>query len=149
MSRTAPAGRRWPQPPVARHAVAMRFTEHELTLAVNGAAKSVFAARNRRRRGLDVDAAWEEMDRYQRFQIQDAVGSQVLPVLVALPDVEVAPGTRPTYSTRQIQEVVAGLVDDDLGRVRRTVTIKARTALVQTALAHLPPRSDPDALTFE
>lgn len=125
----------------------MRFTEHELTLAVTGAAKSVLAARSRRRRGTDVDTAWQAMDPYERFQLQDAVGSQVLPVMVALPEVEVAPGSRPTYSTREIQEVVSGLVDDDLGRVKRMVSIKARTALVQTALAHLPPRSDPDALT--
>jgi hypothetical protein len=41
---------------------------------------------------------------------------------------------------------VAGLVGDDLGWLRRQVTVQARTALVQTALAHLPPRLDPDAL---
>jgi hypothetical protein len=29
---------------------------------------------------------------------------------------------------------------------RRAVMVKARTALVQTALAHLPPRIDPDGL---
>ena len=142
------AGRpRWWRPTAPRHAGAMRLTEHELTLAVDGAARSVFAARNRRRRGLDVDAAWEELDRYEKFQIKDAVGSQVLPVLVALPDVEVPPGTRPTFSTGQIQQVVDDLVGDDLGRIRRAVTIRARTALVQTALAHLPPRLDPDAPT--
>ena len=76
----------------------------------------------------------------------DAVGSQVLPVLVALPDVEVAPGTRPTYSNQQVQEVVGGLVGDDAGRLQRLVTVKARTALVQTALAHLPPRTKPGAV---
>jgi len=60
---------------------------------------------------------------------------------VALPDVEVAPGTRASYSNQQVQEVVRGLIGDDLGKVQRLVTVKARTALVQTALAHLPPRS--------
>jgi len=124
----------------------MRFTEHELTLAVTGAAKSVMAGKRYRKRGEDIDMAWETMDRHQRFQLLDAVGSQILPVLVALPDVEVAPGTRPAYSTQQVQEIVAGLVGDDLGRLRRLITVKARTALVQTALAHVPPRLDPEAL---
>jgi len=124
----------------------MRFTEHELTLALAGAAKSVMARKKYRKRGVDIDTAWDSMDRYQRFMLLDAVGSQILPVLVALPDVEVAPGTRPSYSTKQVEETVAGLVGDDLGRLRRQVTVKARSALVQTALANIPPRFDPDAL---
>ncbi len=124
----------------------MRFTEHELTLALAGAAKSVMTRKKYRKRGVDIDSAWDSMDRYQRFMLLDAVGSQILPVLVALPDVEVAPGTRPSYSTKQVEETVAGLVGDDLGKLRRQVTVKARSALVQTALANIPPRFDPDAL---
>jgi hypothetical protein len=126
----------------------MRFTEHELTAALTGAAKSVLAAQSRdiRKGRTDVDAVWDSMDRYERFQLLDALGGQILPVLVALPDVEVAPGTRPSYPDRQISEVVAGLVGDEGGRLRRAVLVKARTALVQTALAQVPPRLDPDAL---
>jgi hypothetical protein len=125
----------------------MRFSEHELTVAVTGAAKSVMAARKKfRKRGVDIDTAWDTMDRYQKFKLLDAVGSQILPVLAALPDVEVAPGTRPTYSALQVEEIVAGMVGDELGKLRRMVTVKARAALVQTALTHIPPRPDPDAL---
>jgi hypothetical protein len=125
----------------------MRFTEHELTAAVTGAAKSVVAAGKQfRKSGVDIDAAWDAMDRYEKFKLLDALGSQVLPVLIALPDVEVAPGTRPTYPNKQVTATVAGIVDGDLGKLRRAVVIKARTALVQTALASLPPRLDPDAL---
>jgi hypothetical protein len=36
-------------------------------------------------------------------------------------------------------------VGDDLGRLRRAVLVRARTTLVQTALAHVPARLDPDA----
>jgi hypothetical protein len=125
----------------------MRFTEHELTAAVTGAAKSVVAARKKfRKSGVDVDAAWDAMDRYEKFQLLDALGSQILPVLIALPDVEVQPGTRPSYPNQQVSEIVAGLVGDGLGKLRRAVVVKARTALVQTALANVPPRIDPDAL---
>jgi hypothetical protein len=123
----------------------MRFTEHELTLAVTGAAKSVLASRKLRQRGVDIDTAWETMDPQQRYQLLDSVGDQVLPVLVALPDIEVAPGSRPSYSTKQVQQVVAEQVGGDVGRLQRLVTVKARTALVQTALAHMPPRPEADA----
>ena len=124
----------------------MRFTEDELTVALTAAAKTVLAGKKLRRRGADADTAWQALDRYQRFKLLDAVGDQVLPVLVALPDVEVAPGTRPTYSARQVEEVVAGFVGSEGGKLRRAVAVKARTALVMTALAHVPARLDPDVL---
>jgi hypothetical protein len=126
----------------------MRFTEHELTAAVTGAAKAVLAAQRKdvRKGKQDIDDVWDEMGRYQRFQLMDAVGTQVLPVLVALPDVDVEPGTRPTFTDEQVTGAVEGLVGEELGRVKRKVLVKARVALVQTALARVPPRSDPDAL---
>jgi hypothetical protein len=126
----------------------MRFSEHELTAALTGAAKSVVRAQRKdvRKGTVDIDTAWDAMDRFERFQLLDGLGDQVLPVLVALPDVDVAPGTRPSFSTQQVSETVAGLVGGDVGRLRRAVLVKARTALVQTALAHVPPRLDPDAL---
>jgi hypothetical protein len=126
----------------------VRFTEHELTTALTGAAKMMLTAQRKdlRRARADVDTVWDEMGRYQRFQLLDQLGSQILPVLVALPDVEVAPGTRPTFTDRQVRDTVESLVDDSEGKLRRTVIVKARTALVQSALSHLPPRQDPDAL---
>lgn len=128
----------------------MRFTEHELTVALAGAGKLVVASnRKLRRKGVDIDTVWAEMDRFQRFKILDGLGDQVLPVLVALPDVEVAAGTRPSFTDDQVGEVVARLAGEDLGRVKRAVVVKARTALVQAALAALPPRLDPDALVTD
>ena len=125
----------------------MQLTEHELTAALTGAAKSVVTAQRKdvRKGTVDIDTAWDEMDRFERFRLLDALGDQILPVLAALPDVDVAPGSRPSYPDRQVSEIVAGLVGDDLGRLRRAVLVRARTALVQTALAHVPARLDPDA----
>ena len=126
----------------------MRFTERELTAALTGAAKTVLAAQRKevRRGKADIDAVWDEMDRHERFRLLDGLGDQVLPVLIALPDVEVPTGTRPTFTDRQVAETVEGQLEPGLGRVRRAVLVKARTALVQSALAHVPPRQDPDAL---
>lgn len=126
----------------------MRFTEHELTAALTGAAKTVLASQRRdvRRGKRDVDDAWEEMDRYQRFKILDALGGQLLPVLVALPDVTVEPGTRPAFTDEQVTTAVESLTPDDAKGLRRKVGIRARVALVKIALSHVPPRIDPDAL---
>jgi hypothetical protein len=124
----------------------MRITEHELTRAMEAAAKSVLAVRRSNRR-RDVEQVWAGMTRYQRYQLLDSLGDQVLPVLVALPDVEVATGTRPTYTDAQVEQVVREQLDATPGgRLRRAVVLKARVALVQAALAGVPPRQDPDAL---
>lgn len=124
----------------------MRFTEHELTRAMEAAAKSVLAARrgNRRR---DVESVWQDLTRYQRYQLLDSLGDQVLPVLVGLPDVEVPAGTRPTFTRQQVEEAVAARLDAaGGGRLRRAAVLRVRVALVEAALAGVPPRQDPDAL---
>lgn len=127
----------------------MRFTEHEMTAALTGAAKAVVAARRKdvRKGRASADDVWEAMGRYERFQVLDALGGQVLPVLVALPDVEVEPGTRPTFTYAQVVAAVEEQVGDEGGRLRRKVAVAGRVALVRSALEHLPPRQDPDALT--
>jgi hypothetical protein len=128
--------------------VRVRFTEHELTSAITGAAKAVLAAQRKdvRRGRADIDTVWDEMDRFERFQVLDQLGGQILPVLVALPDVTLAPGTRASYTDREVSETVEAVLGDVPGKLRRAVLVKARTALVQSALAHIPPRQDPDAL---
>ncbi len=125
----------------------MRFTEHELTAALHGAAKSVLAAQDKsvRKGRRSVEEAWEGLAPYARFTLLDGLGDQLLPVLVSLPDVEVEAGTRPTFTDAQIAAAVEERMDGQKG-VRRAVLVKARTALVKVALAHVPPRQDPDAL---
>ncbi len=124
----------------------MRFTEHEMTRAMEAAAKSVLSLRRAHRR-RDVDQVWQEMGRYERYQLLSSLADQVLPVLVALPDVEVAPGTRPTFSEEQVAAAVQEqMAAEGGGRLRRAVVLRARVALVQAALAGVPPRQDPDAL---
>ena len=59
----------------------MRFTERELTVALEGAAKSVLAAQDKsvRKGRRTADDAWAELTRYQRFQLLDGLGDQLLP----------------------------------------------------------------------
>lgn len=127
----------------------MRFTEHELTRALHGAARSVVAARSRKRfrRGTgDPEEAWRALSGYERYQVLEGLSDQVLPVLVALPEVEVEPGTRPTFTDAQVLAAIEEALDPVEGKVRGKVAAAARLALVRAALEHLPPRQDPDAL---
>jgi len=125
----------------------MRFTERELTLALEGAAKTTLGARDRsvRKGRRTADDAWADLTKYQRFTVLDGLGDQVLPVLVALPDVGVAAGSRPTFTDAQVREAVEAQLGEGRG-VRRRVLLEARVALVRAALAAVPPRQDPDAL---
>ena len=126
---------------------AVRFTERELTVALEGAAKSVLAAQDKtvRKGRRTADDAWAELTRYQRFQMLDGLGDQLLPVLVSLPDVEVAAGTRPTFTDAQISAAVEERLGDVRG-LKRKVVLAGRVALVKLALEAVPPRADPDAL---
>jgi hypothetical protein len=126
----------------------MRFTEHELTLALTGVAKNVLAAQDKQvRKGRrTADELWDSLGRYERFKVLDGLGDQLLPVLVALPDVEVEPGTRPTFTDEQIAATVEERLGAEKG-LRRKALRTARVALVKLALECLPPRQDPDALT--
>jgi hypothetical protein len=125
----------------------MRFTEHELTLALTGVAKNVLAVQDKQvRKGRrTADELWDSLGRYERFKVLDGLGDQLLPVLVALPDVEVEPGTRPTFTDEQITATVEEKLGDEKG-LRRKALLTARVALVKLALECLPPRQDPDGL---
>jgi hypothetical protein len=123
----------------------MRFTEHELTVAVTAAAKVVAGGKSLRRGA--GEAAWDSMSKIDRYHLLEAVGSQVLPVLLALPDVEVPAGTRPTFTDEQVTAAVQETMGETgLGRMRHKVAVAARLTLVRTALEQLPVRQDPDAL---
>jgi hypothetical protein len=126
----------------------VRLTERELTVALEGTAKSVLAAKDKdvRKGRRTVDDVWAALTKYQRYQMLSGLGDQLLGPLVALPDVVVPVGTRPTFSEAQIVEAVQQQGGEELRGLKGKVLLKARVALVQLALSHVPPRADPDAL---
>ncbi|QIK66154.1 hypothetical protein G7072_07185 [Nocardioides sp. HDW12B] len=126
----------------------MQLSEHEMTAALEGAAKTVLAAQRRdvRKGRTDIETVWKEMDRYQRFKLLDSLGDQILPVLMALPDREVPVGERPRYDDAEITAVVEEKLPEGAGKLRRKVVVATRVALVRTALGHVPPRADPERL---
>lgn len=132
----------------------MRFTEHEMTAALQGAVRASLAEDPEQARVL-----WEGLEKFARFQTLTLVGDQVLPVLVALPDVVVEPGLRAEYDDATVAEVAAPLLAAEWDRSQgdgswdaqpeedREAYLDHRVGLVQEVLSHLPPRQDPDALT--
>ena len=131
----------------------MRFTEHEMTAALQGAVRASLAEDPEQARAL-----WEGLEKFSRFQTLTLIGDQVLPVLVALPDVVVEPGTRAEYDDATVAEVAAPLLAAEWDRSPgdgswdaqpdedREAYLDHRVGLVQEVLSHMPPRQDPDAL---
>jgi hypothetical protein len=128
----------------------MRFTEHEMTVALTAAAQTVVAAGRKdvRAKKTTPEEVWTALTPHERFRVLDGLGDQILPVLAALPDREVEAGSRPTFTRAQVVTAVEQQAGDEGGWLRRKAAVAARVALVRTALAHLPPRQDPDALVM-
>lgn len=124
----------------------MQFTEAELTVALTAAAKAALATQSReiRKGKVDVEEVWRDLGGYGRYQLLESLGDQLLPVLASLPDVVRVHGVRPAYTTAQVRAAVAEHAGEAGGRLRRQAVVLARTALVQTALAALPPWVDPE-----
>jgi len=124
----------------------VNFTEAELTVALEAAAKTALTAQSRdiRKGRVDVEDAWRELGGYGRYQLLDSLSRHVLPVLASLPDVARVHGERPSYSTAQVRAAVAENLEDTGGRLRRQATLLGRTTLVEAALAAIPPWHDPE-----
>ncbi len=124
----------------------MQFTEAELTVALTAVAKATLAAQSKeiRKGRVDVEDVWRDLGGYGRYQLLDSLGTQILPVLVSLPDVPRVHGERPAYKASQIRVAVEEHLDGVEGRLRRVAVVAARTALVQNALAQLPTWVDPE-----
>lgn len=125
----------------------MRLTERELTAALEGTAKSVLATQDKdvRKGRRTADDAWLALTKYQRYVMLSGLGDQLLAVLVGLPDVDVPLGERASFTAAEIEAVVLERGGDELRGLRGKVLVKARVALVQLALSHVPPKTDPDA----
>ncbi|MCZ4499673.1 MAG: hypothetical protein JWQ74_2226 [Marmoricola sp.] len=124
----------------------MQFTEAELTAALTATAKAAFAAQDKeiRKGRVDLEQAWADLGGYGRYQLLEGLGAQLLPILLALPDRARVVGERPTYSKAELATAVEEFTDDPGGRIRRKAIVLTRIALVQTALANIPPWADPD-----
>lgn len=134
----------------------MRFTERELTAAVDGVARRLFAATRPpwRRRGADV--AWEALPPIEKYNRRSAVGEMVLPALQALPE-RPAVGARPVFEAQEYAEAAEAasrqLLEhrkpgawDTMSEGRRRRLVRTTATLTRSAVQAMPVRQDPDDL---
>lgn len=134
----------------------MKFTEPEMTVAVESVARHLFVATRPPWRRASAEAAWTAMTPAQKYQHRSAAGEMVLPALVALPERPTV-GTRPEFSDEeyaQAAEAAArGLLEhrsprswDAMPERRRRRLVRSTAALTRRAVAAMPVRQDPDGL---
>jgi hypothetical protein len=134
----------------------MRFTEHEMTVAVDAVARRLFAATSPPWRRGGADAAYDALTMAQRYPRKAAAGEIVLPVLVALPERPTV-DARPEFTQAEYDEAAeAGsreLLDhrrpgawDAMPARRRRRLVAAAAELTRVGVEAMPIRRDPDAL---
>lgn len=120
----------------------MRFTERELTVAVDRLAEEAFAASLPRRKRKHGDAEWQALTPIQKYGIRSTVADFALPVLLALPD-------RPTVGA------IPRFSDDEWSAAARSAfpdgddtQLMTAVAMARTAVEVMPVRQDPDAIVI-
>ena len=137
--------------------VPMRFTEREMTAAVDAVARRLFSATRPPWRRGGVDAAWEALAPIEKYNRRSAVGEMVLPVLQALPERPTV-GARPVFDDVEYAEAAEATCRAQLEHRspgawektperRRRRLVRTTAAMTRTAVEAMPVRQDPDDLT--
>ena len=124
----------------------MQFTEAELTAVLKGVALATLTAQSKdiRKGRLDVEQVWADLGGYGRYEMLEALSHRVLPVLVALPEVERVHGRPLKVRGSLLRAAVEETTGEEAGTgVRRKAYVVSMAALVGAALAGLPPYVDP------
>lgn len=134
----------------------VRFTEHEMTVAVDAVARRLFAATRPPWKRADADAAYDALTMAERYPRKMAAGEIVLPVLTALPErptVDARPEfTQTEYDaaaeagSRQLLEHRRPGAWEAMSARRRRRLVTAAAQLTRVGVAAMPIRRDPDAL---
>lgn len=120
----------------------MRFTERELTVAVDRLAEEAFAASLPRRKRKGADAEWLALTPIQKYGIRSTVADFAIPVLLALPDRPTV-GAVPHFSDEEWTEAArAGFPEADDAHLATAI------AMARTAVDVMPVRQDPDAIVI-
>lgn len=133
----------------------MKFTEREMTVAIEVVAKRMNAALRPLKRS-DVEAAWQSLAPYEKYVRKAAVGEAVLPALLALPERPTV-GATPEFTeqeyaaaaeatTQQLLELRSAGAWAKLSARKRSKLVGAHAALTREVVEAMPLRRDPDAL---
>lgn len=131
----------------------MKFTEREMTAAVDAVGQKLFAASRPLKR--NHDDAWRELPKIKQYHHRAAAGEMILTALIALPERPTV-GSTPEFTPEEYAEASeAGtrkLMDhrqpgafDGLSRRKREALVKATATMVEHGVRAMPIRQDPDA----
>ena len=134
----------------------MKFTEPEMTAAVEAVARELFASTRAPWRRGRPDAAWEGLSPMEKYKRKSAVGELLLPVLQALPERPTV-GAPPVFTDEEYAEAAETTgrallehrtpgVWNSMSERRRRRLLRASVAMARTAVAAMPVRQDPDNL---
>lgn len=120
----------------------MRFTERELTVAVDRLAEQAFAASLPRRKRKNADEEWRALTAIQKYGVRSTVADFALPVLLALPDRPTVGAVPQFLEEEWVEAAAAGFPDAD--EAHRATAL----AMARTAVEVMPIRQDPDAIVI-
>lgn len=135
----------------------MKFTEREMTVAVEAVARQSFDALPKLLRRRAGAASWDELGKGARYPHLAAAGDLVLPGLTGLPERPTV-GEAPVFSAEEYAEAAqtalrsrATSADgpdawERLPERRRRRAVDAAADVLRAAVAAMPVRQDPDAL---
>ncbi|MDT9592258.1 hypothetical protein RDV89_04225 [Nocardioides zeae] len=134
----------------------MRFTEREMTIAVEALASATFDALPRLLRSRAGASSWDELGKGARYPHLVAAGELVLPGLTELPERPTV-GATPQFSADEYAQAAAVALERRLEAARpgSWASMSARkqqkaVAAAGEALRHaveaMPVRQDPDAI---
>lgn len=120
----------------------MRFTERELTVAVDELAQQLFAAGRPRWKRKHAEEGWQQLPPMQKYALRSTVGDLALPLLVALPERPTV-GEVPRFSEEEWSQAADSAIPDADADKR-----SAALTMAQAAVELMPIRQDPDAIVI-
>ena len=134
----------------------MKFTEHELTVAVAAGARQSFDALPgflRRKAGA---GSWAELGKMDRYRMLSAASKILIPGLTALPERPTV-GATPSFTDEEYaaapEEALRTLTDrsepgawDAMSERKPRKQVDAAVVTLRMAVEAMPHRQDPDAL---
>lgn len=124
----------------------MKFTEREMTVAVDAVAQKLFAASKPLRRKGSTEEAWAALGKFEQYQHKAAAGELVLQPLLALPERPTV-GATPEFSEEEYAAAAKASAEAEKLSGKKQERYVAHLAnLVHFAVEAMPIRQDPDAL---
>lgn len=134
----------------------MKFTEREMTVAVDAVAQKLYAGQRPPWRKGSAESAWDDLGKFEKYQHKATAGEMILPALIELPERPTV-GATPEFTAEEYASAAeAGsraLMEqrepgswDSMPEKKRSRFNALTAAMARLAVEAMPIRQDPDAL---